>query len=251
VNCWRRKAPRFGKGFVVTSGAELLARMRPLLSVGVDAIAQEIVQGPDTNHFKYCAYFSRDGRSLLGFTLGKIRQQPPRFGVGSIVESIDYPELKAAGEQLFSAIGYRGVGSAEFKLDSRDGRLKLIEINPRYWQQISLPTACGMNFPLADYLECTGRSPKGSTRFVVGMKWISPRLDHDAFVAYRQAGELSFIEWRRSRRGEKIYSVYARDDPMPRLREWASSAHKQLKRVWGTAKRIALVVSRKNRHKPA
>jgi predicted ATP-grasp superfamily ATP-dependent carboligase len=47
------------------------------------------------------------------------------------VQSVEYPELLALGKAFFKKIGYRGVGSAEFKLDDRDGTLKLIELNPR------------------------------------------------------------------------------------------------------------------------
>ncbi len=58
---------------------------------------------------------------------------------------------------LFTKIGYRGVGSAEFKLDPADGRLKFIELNPRYWMQNELAAFCGAIMALAQYLDLSGR----------------------------------------------------------------------------------------------
>jgi len=35
----------------------------------------------------------------------------------------------------------------EFKKDTRDNQLKLLEINPRLWSWTKLATLCGVNFP--------------------------------------------------------------------------------------------------------
>lgn len=220
MSSWRTNVDGRMKGFGVRSAAELMEKIMPITNSGVKVIAQEIVEGPDTNHFKYCTYWSRDGVSLLAFTLKKIRQNPIRFGVGAAIESIRYPELASTGDRLFRAIGYRGVGSAEFKLDRGDGELKLIEINPRYWQQNALPSACGMNFPLMDYLECTGQHPQRIDDFATGVKWVNRYLDFDSFLEYRKEGELTFLRWRDSLRGQKIYSDYAPDDRKPALYPW-------------------------------
>jgi len=220
VSSWRTNVDGRIKGFGVRNRAEFMEKIVPILKNGVKVIAQEIVEGPDTNNYKYCTYFSRDGVSLLGFTLRKIRQNPIRFGVGAVIESIEYPELASAGDRLFRAIGYQGVGSAEFKLDRRDGRLKLIEINPRYWQQNALPSACGMNFPLVDYLECTGQHPPRIGDFATGVKWVNRYLDFESFLEYRKEGELTFRKWRGSLKGRKIYSDYDPDDRKPALYPW-------------------------------
>lgn len=56
----------------------------------------------------------------------------------------------------------------------------MIEINPRYWQQNALPSAYGMNFPLTDYLECTGQHPQTIGHFTTGVKWINRYLDFES-----------------------------------------------------------------------
>ncbi len=176
---------------------------------------QEIIEGPDTNHFKYCAYYSSDDKALCEFTLRKIRQNPIHFGVGAVVESIEYDELMDAGRKLFQSIGYKGVGSAEFKLDQKDGLLKLIEINPRYWQQNYLPTACGMNFPLVDYLATTGQKPDPTIGFSKGIKWINIYMDFDSFLKYRKEKTINFQQWLISLKGKKVYSDFCWNDLLP------------------------------------
>lgn len=215
---WRK---HFGaiKGIVVDDKKELAEEIVMLFEKKLPVMVQEIIQGPDTNHFKFCCYVSRIGEPLLSFTLQKIRQQPIRFGVGAAVKSVHYPELVEIGTKFFTSIGYRGVGSAEFKLDKRDGMLKLIELNPRYWQQNILSDICGMNFPLVDYLEVTGQNPKPVLGFRKGIKWINIYSDFDAYLSYRREKLLTLSDWLCSLRGEKVFSDFALDDISPTLHE--------------------------------
>jgi predicted ATP-grasp superfamily ATP-dependent carboligase len=219
VTAWREKMGVSAKGIVVTTREELMNAFRTIFERGIGGLVQEIIPGPDTNHFKSSCYLSRDGRILLAFGLQKIRQQPAGFGFGCLVRSVEYPEMLELGKEFFTKIGYRGVGSAEFKLDPRDGRLKLIELNPRYWQQNGLAARCGMNFPLTDYLEQTGGRPEPVAGYRCGVKWVNLYSDLDSFREYRRRGELSFTQWLRSLNGERMYSDLEGDDPLPGLRE--------------------------------
>lgn len=217
VNAWRNAVSRDTKVYLANDAEALTSILQRTLEKKVSTLVQEVIPGPDTNHFKYCSYTAADGKILCEFTLRKIRQNPVRFGIGAVVESIHSSELTELGRKLFSGIGYTGVGSAEFKLDQNEGTMKLIEINPRYWQQISLATACGINFPYINYLDLLNRSQDPVMVFKPGIKWINVLKDFDSFLTYRREGMLSFREWRKSLRGEKIYSDFTWDDPLPRL----------------------------------
>ena len=219
VNLWRKNISSSIKGFFINREHDLINIFKVIFKKYSKAIVQEIVQGPDTNHFKICCYLSKKGAVLLAFTLQKIRQQPIRFGVGAVVQSIHYPKLLEIGEKLFTAINYRGVGSAEFKLDEKDGKLKLIELNPRYWQQNILAEKCGMNFPFVDYLETTGQMPSPISDFRKGIKWINIYMDFDSFLSYRREKKLALSGWLASLRGTKVFSDLAFDDILPAFYE--------------------------------
>ena len=215
VNSWRKEISGSIKGFLGNDFQELREKVSSIVNKGVPVILQEVIEGPDTNHFKYCSYTTGKGEILAEFTLQKIRQNPIHFGVGAVVESIHKPELIQFGRKLFSAIGFIGIGSAEFKFDNRDGKLKLIEINPRYWQQNYLSTACGMNFPYLNYQDLLQVSPDPVNDFKARIKWVNRYMDFDSFLKYHKEGSLGFGAWRKSRRGKKVYSDFTWDDPIP------------------------------------
>jgi predicted ATP-grasp superfamily ATP-dependent carboligase len=214
---WREVFGGTHKGFKVCSPAELVERFRSTLPTGLPLMVQSIIQGPNTNHFKVCAYISSAGQPLAVFTLRKIRQYPTEFGVGTLVESVHDPELAELGLRFLQAIGYRGIGSIEFKRDARDGQLKLIELNPRLWQQNAQATVCGLNFPLLAYLDALGLEPPAMTAFATGIKWLDATADMQAFWEYFRRGELSILDWLRSLRGAGAFATFAADDPGPFL----------------------------------
>jgi len=217
VNSWRNSIGRGIKVYPANDKSELKSILSGILEKGISVIVQELICGPETNHYKYCSYISEDGKILCEFTLRKIRQNPVRFGVGTVVESVYNPEIIALGRKLFSAIGFIGVGSAEFKQDQSDGTIKLIEINPRYWQQNSLATECGINFPYMNYLDLLQQHQDPVVEFKPGIKWINSIKDFDTFLTYNKEGRLSYKDWRNTLKGEKIYSDFTWDDPLPRL----------------------------------
>jgi predicted ATP-grasp superfamily ATP-dependent carboligase len=222
VNSWRKIMGVEQKGFLVNTPDEVVAIYRQLFQRGAAALIQEVIPGPDTNHFKACCYIGKDGEVLLAFALQKIRQQPVHFGFGCLVESIHYPELLELGKQFLTKIGYRGVGSVEFKLDARTSELKLIELNPRYWQQNGLAESCGMNFPLMNLLDVTDHRPKAVVDYRTQLKWVNIYNDFESFREYQRLGELSPYQWLKSLRGAKVYSDYARDDVHPCFYELTS-----------------------------
>ncbi|HOM41710.1 MAG TPA: hypothetical protein PK064_12445, partial [Bacteroidales bacterium] len=215
VNSWRKNFGGTLKGIKVNDRKELLKEVEEIISKKVPIIVQEIITGPDTNHFKYCSYTDARGNILAEFTLRKIRQWPVHFGVGAVVESVYKPELIDVGRKLFTSIGYKGIGSAEFKIDERDGKLKLIEINPRYWQQNYLATACGINFPYINYFDLVEGNYGCARSFKEGIKWINIYMDFNALAAYKKEGVITFYEWIKSLKGKKIYHDFIWTDPLP------------------------------------
>ena len=215
------------KGEVAHDPAEIRRIVAGATREGGDVIIQEVVQGPDTSCFKYCALVASDGRRLLEFTMQKIRNFPAHFGVGSCCVSRLEPEVLALGREVFERTGYRGVGSIEFKRDQRDGRLRLIEVNARYWQQVALPTACGLNFPATHYLEATGQAPGAVTEFTSGVKWLDLTADLASCLEYQREGTLTWTGWRQSLRGPMVSSDFDWSDMWPAAlsaRPWKSAA---------------------------
>lgn len=215
VTLWRIHVSGSTKGFVADNEDELLQIVTDIVSKDVPVLLQEIIQSADHENVKYCVNIDSDGRIIQEFTLRKIHQYPIHFGIASSAESIHSEELAKLGRKLFSAIDYRGIGSAEFKLDNKSNQLKLVEINTRFWQQNYLSTRCGMNFALGHYLLSTGQVIEGDNHFEKGIKWINYHLCYRSFLQYKKLGELTFRQWRKDIKGPKTVSLYHAKDRRP------------------------------------
>lgn len=220
VTSWRKHFGGSQKGFILGNNDQLLSRLNDIDLEAVPVILQELIEGPDEAHFKYCAYIDSQGNFLAEFMLQKIRQYPVHFGVGSAVKSIWDPLLLEEGRKFFKQIDYRGVGSAEFKWDTKRRRFVLIELNPRYWQQNYLATFCGLNFPLIQYRNLIENIKNTETDYDTDKFWINRYMDFSAYLDYRREGALTFRQWRKSIAGRRVYPDFLWKDPVPVLYEF-------------------------------
>jgi predicted ATP-grasp superfamily ATP-dependent carboligase len=75
-------------------------------------------------------------------------------------------------EELLRRANYSGYFSNEFKLDPRDGQLKLIENNCRMPRSGMLAIACGVNFPWLIYEDLVLNQQSDVTEYKTGTYWI-------------------------------------------------------------------------------
>src|SRR5205823_461942 len=93
------------------------------------------------------AALCRDGRPLASVVARRTRQWPRDFGRASTyVETIDAPEVEEVARAVLAALRFAGLVEVEFKRDPRDGRLKLLDINPRAWGWHTLGARAGVDF---------------------------------------------------------------------------------------------------------
>jgi D-aspartate ligase len=165
-------------------------------------MVQELVPGGDDTLFTVGSYISRDGRPLGVFSGRKLRQTPPGIGTCRVGEAVWVQEAVDAALALLRAFGYFGLSQVEFKRDPRDGRFKLMEINPRLWQWHGLASACSVDLPLIAYADLTGRALPAVEMNGGGKRWAITLL----------AGEGPAPQ-----KPPYVDAVFARDDPKPGL----------------------------------
>jgi predicted ATP-grasp superfamily ATP-dependent carboligase len=127
---------------------------------GFPVLVQEEIEGPISALYSLGVYVTRAGDVAAAFTSRKLSQVPADFGDGLIVQATRAPELQELGVRALKHFGYHGIADIEFKWDARAGVFKLLDINPRPWPWIHLPTACGVNLPYAAYLDALDRPVK-------------------------------------------------------------------------------------------
>jgi D-aspartate ligase len=170
-----------------------------------------VLRAPDWFAHFYCY---ADERPPLLFTGLKLHSWPPAGGVTARGIALPNPQLAAAAADFCRAIGYRGVGDMDWRYDRRDGRLKLVDFNPRLGAQFQVfRTTAGIDLVRALHLDLSGR-PVPAGRQIDARELIVEHLDAAAVLAgwlRRRPDPLRPYPWSAHREP----AWFAWDDPMP------------------------------------
>jgi D-aspartate ligase len=203
------------KGFVAHDRGELEEFFQMSEVAGVEMLATEMVRGPDRYHSAYM-YLDEHSEPLFTFTKQKLRQYPITFGAG-VYHLMDWnEEVSELAVRFCRSVGLRGLLNVEFKRDSRDGVLRLIECNHRFTASTSLHLAAGLDVPLFVYNRLTGAPlPSLGRPYKEGATLWYPLDDFRSFKAYRRAGEMTTFGYLRSLMRPQHFSLASVSDPGP------------------------------------
>jgi D-aspartate ligase len=210
------------KAWRADSREELRDRLNAAASlVGIgEVLVQELIPGDGRQQFAYCALF-KEGRALATMVVRRRRQHPPEFGRAStFVETVDVPELEALSERFLRSIGYYGLVELEYKLDPRDGRFKLLDVNARTWGYHTLGPRAGVDFPMLLYADQLGERVE-ACRARPGVRWIRLMTDLPTAAVELARGRLDARAYLRSLRRTNTEAVFSGHDPVPGLFEIA------------------------------
>ena len=208
-----------GKYLMASDFDELLAAWRRTHESGVAVVLLEVIPGPDDLLCSYYTYLDESGAPQFHFTKRIIRRYPEHEGFGCFHITDWNPEVRDLGLRLFEQAGLRGVANVEFKRDTRDGRLKVIEVNARFTAANGLVAASGYDLALLVYDRATGRPqpPWTGRPYRTGLRLWYPLDDFLAFLELRGRGSLSFGEWLRSVAHRAVLPYFSAADPKPSI----------------------------------
>jgi len=173
---------------------------------------------PGNEYYGVSVIFNENNEMRSAFVHKKIRQYPITGGVSTYAVSAHNPELIALSEKIMKSIGWYGVANIEFKIDSRDGKPKLMEINPRLWGSMHLAIKSGINFPYLLYeLALTGDiKPRFDYSYGVKLRWL---LQGDMMNFISNIVKCHSIDWSFFKFYEKDmhYAILSPRDPFPAL----------------------------------
>ena len=199
--------------------AERFERAVTLTGPG-EVMVQELIPGDGDQQFSYCAFF-KHGAGVASMVARRRRQHPPEFGRAStFVETTDLALLETFSERFLRAIGYYGLVEVEYKLDQRDARYKLLDVNARAWGYHTLGQQAGVDFPFLLFADQLGAQVE-ACRATAGVRWIRLVTDLPT-AAYELAhGHLDWRWYLRSLVGFDVEAVFSLHDPMPAIAELA------------------------------
>lgn len=209
---------RFSRKFLVAQDfEELVAAFQVTDAAGIDVLLVELVPGPDSALCSYYTWLDEDGNAAFDFTKRIIRRYPVNMGLATYHITDHVPGVKDLALKLFRQVGLQGLANAEFKLDPRDGQLKLIECNARFTAANELVARAGIDLGALVYNRLVGLPPPPVESFQDGLTLWDPLRDWKAFRELRQRGELTLFGWIRSVLRRQTFPVFNWSDPIPAL----------------------------------
>jgi D-aspartate ligase len=183
-----------------------------------EVMIQELIPGDGRQQFAYCAFF-KEGQAIGSMVVRRCRQHPPEFGRASTyVETIDLPLLERLSERFLRAINYYGLVEVEYKLDPRDGRYKLLDVNARTWGYHSLGYGAGVDFPYLLFADQLGKAVP-SCRGRAGVSWVRLITDTPTAALEIARGRQGVWAYLRSLQRADVEAVFSPEDPLPGIME--------------------------------
>jgi D-aspartate ligase len=210
------------KAVGIYGAPELEAEYKTIARADKRALVQEMVTGTDDCLLIVACYLDRESRWVAGFNTQKVLQVPEGFGTGCIVQSVERPELFEPTMRLLRTMRFTGIAEVEYKWDAAAAAYKLIEVNPRPWDQHRLGQAAGIDLMYIAYCEHAGLPIPLPAKATTGHKWIA----EDTFIY--TAARLVLREPSKLRRlfhlarGKRIYAIWSARDPLPSI-VWMST----------------------------
>ncbi len=205
------------KAFSVTGRDDAVEKYRQMQDAGIGAIAQEYIPGPSDLHYFIDGFVDGVGQVRALLSRRRTRMFPRDYGNSTFMKTVPLDAVSPAVEGLkllLANLSYRGIFSAEFKHDPRDGIFRLLEVNVRPWWYNEFAALCGINVCELAYLDALGRPVPERMSFPVGARHMLMPDDFHAYRAYRREGSLTFRNWFGEVWGASD-AVFRRNDPMP------------------------------------
>lgn len=196
-------------------------------------IVQEIIQGGDTAKRVYLSCYDACGRRIANAMFRELRCDPMGFGPATVSEPVSDPEVDSICDRFLRSLGYVGLCEIEMKWDSRDGKPKLIEANPRLSGGGDAAPYAGVDLCWIHYQDLIGREVVPVAPNAGNFHHIVLRNDACAVPAYWKAGLIGWRDVLRSYRGPRAYYDLDWNDWRYSLETLAVSARSLLKGIFG------------------
>lgn len=222
------------KVIAIDSPESLRANWQRLAALG-ECLVQEEIPGAEERVESYHAYVDSSGEIVADFTGKKVRTFPTSYGFSTSLVLTDEADVRSLGRDLVGSLKITGVLKADFKR-APDGRLYLLEVNPRFNLWHHLGAVAGVNLPALVHADLCGY-PRPPVAEVTGdARWCNVRKD---FMAARRSG-LPLRAWLQWVLAADVKVHFALDDPGPgavEAKRWLRMARRRAKAGIGALRR--------------
>ena len=167
------KKPKHGsgaKGLVYIENEDQLKKLH--IDFQTDFIQEKL---PKPKNVEAGFGLCKKGELLSFYSHKRIRTYPEKGGVTVYSKYNKSEKLERLSGAIIKKLNWSGLIMIEFLFDERDGKYKVIEVNPRLWGSVLLSEFCGANF-LTNYIEIANGSNVKPSKIKEDtyIRWIFP-----------------------------------------------------------------------------
>ena len=214
----------------VDSAEDLRRELLGFRAAGVEPIVVESLLARPLA--QYSVGFARHGGGMATVVARKLRPTPEACTVGTLVEAVDEPDIRALGVRVAELLDFTGIGEVEILRDESSRENYVIEVNARPWLQFALAAGCGrdlLGFALKRHCEAPDR---GRDRAL----WLD--FLADLYVCFNRDtglvrhGRVPWREYVASVARANVHSSWAVHDPVPFLKDAGALFSARLRRLF-------------------
>jgi predicted ATP-grasp superfamily ATP-dependent carboligase len=210
------------KLFIIDNENELRKKLKTCFEQKIQIMITEIISGSDDSLYEYDFYIDKKGELLAGLGHVKVRQAPPNFGFGRVLKIAINRDVEELTKKFLKYMpGFFGPGQLEFKLDARDKKYKIIEMNGRITQQNYFFSKAGINFAYIYYQEWANNHKIKLSSFKKDLYYIN--LFYDLMYSLLKHTEENYglYDYIKPYMKKKVYGIESMDDPKPMVFYWS------------------------------
>lgn len=223
----------YQKAFVCDTPKDLKSVYEKLSGISERAIIQEYIPGDDNMLYSVNMYVNQESEVIGIYTAQKRRVYPIQAGTGCYILTVKDKDITEAAIEIARKLKLKGLINIQFKKHAVTVEPKVIEIHARnsYWNYLGV--SAGMNLAAIYYNDLTGAEVAGKLPafpedYKEGAVLIDPSKDFKAFLQYRKAGELSFMDWISTYFKGAAFSGFKKGDILPVLKNLQFIASRKL-----------------------
>jgi len=169
--CGVEKGVRYAKNFDELKYYYNEITMNTSINTDLEDFSKPLIQEYIPGKIHDALFLFNKGKMKAALT--QIREVTYPLSGGAGVNNITTyePELIKYGKEILEFINWHGPCQVEVKKDMRDGKYKLIEINPKLWGTLDLSIKAGINFAVKTLEIAINGDTLEQYKYTVGLKY--------------------------------------------------------------------------------
>lgn len=223
---WKNGHALYRRPSYVNSVSELIAAYNEVHGDFSFPMIQEFVPGNNVDIAVLCDR----SEPKAACAIKEYRTDPVTGGNSVYRETVEMDaKLAKYAFRLLKVLDWHGVAEVEFKIDSRDSKPKLMEVNGRFWSSVDVAVKSGIDFPYLLYRQAMGENVGPSFTYKPGVKfrWLLGDV-HNLIAVLKGEPKFSkislsskfrtFLDFIKLYEKDINYDLLSLDDPLPFFR---------------------------------